>query len=261
MSMDQRPDNQRDLERNRPERIGALATEVLTVLRDRQGVTVGGARPFVSEHLYRAILTKGHFDAGGLLAQLRGHRVTLDTIVDLYIPQAAGRLGTDWVDDGLTFADVTIGALRLQALLGETTMQVRMDSFHHNAHMVAMVIVPRGEQHFLGAQVVAAQLRRLGCEVVMSYDESLGMLGARLMAENPDLLLITCCSEETVKSVSQTVQAVRKALHNPPPIFLGGGMVNDKKNLIERTGVDKLSNSAVEAVTYVTEQRSSALSP
>lgn len=260
MSTDQRPDDQRGLERNRPERIGALATEVLTVLRDRQGVTVGGARPFVSDHLYRAILTKGHFDAGALLAQLRGHRITIDTIVDLYVPGAADRLGTDWQEDGLSFADVTIGALRLQALLGEATMQVRMDSFHHNAHMLAMVIVPRGEQHFLGAQVVAAQLRRLGCDVVMSYDESLGMLGARLSAESPDLLLITCCSEETVESVARTVQTIRKALHNSPPIFLGGGMVNDKKNLIERTGVDKLTNSAFEAVTHVTEQRSSALS-
>jgi methylmalonyl-CoA mutase cobalamin-binding subunit len=190
-----------------------------------------------------------------LLDQLRGHRLTIDTVVDLYIPEAAQRLGEDWVEDRLSFAEVTIGALRLQSILSEAAGRFQPPFARDPSYLHTLIIVPQGEQHFLGANVLATQLRRVGCDVVMSFDESRGMLSAKLLAEVPDLILITCGSYETVDSVARTVQTIRNALHNCPPIALGGSIVGDnKKKLAERTGVDIVTTRAGEAIAHVAGQ-------
>jgi methanogenic corrinoid protein MtbC1 len=255
MSTDDQPDDLRGHERDRPQTIGALANQVITVLRDRQGVTSNGVRSFVLDHLFRALLAKGRFNAAELLDQLRGYRLSMDTVVDLYIPEAAARLGEHWVEDQLNFAEVTIGALRLQSILSEAAGRLQPPFARDPSYLHAMIIVPQGEQHFLGANVLSTQLRRVGCDVVMSFDETLGMLSAKVLAEVPDLILITCGSEETVASVARTVQTIRNALHNTPPIALGGPVVADnKKKLAEQTGVDIVTQRAGEAVAHVAGQ-------
>lgn len=238
-------------DRQRPENIGALASRVISLLSDRTGGDGQGVRTFVLDHLYRAILNRGAFDPLDMMEQLRGHRLSCDAVIDLYVPQAAARLGRDWMSDRISFANVTIGALRLQALLGEATARFEFNLGPDHGQVRAMVIVPRGEQHFLGASVLTAQLRRMGCNVVMSFDESLGMLGAKLPAENPDLVLITCACSETVESVAKTVQTIRNACRSAPPILLGGAIASGNHDLIERTGVDKVTCRADEALAYV----------
>jgi len=263
MATDQQPDDPRSFERNRPTNIGALANEVITVLRDRQSSTRAGVRGFALEHLTRAILTRGHFDASALLDQLRGYRLTTDAIIDVYVPVAAARLGEEWEADGLSFADVTIGALRLQTLLGEASLQHVTALTPSKAHLHTMVLVPRGEQHFLGASVLSAQLRRIGCDVVLSYDETRGMLGARLMVEDPGLILITCGSDETVESAAETVQTIKTTLSDPPPIILGGAVVAEddikkKTKLKKITGVDIVTNCTAEAVALAANGKRAA---
>ncbi|MEM6888186.1 MAG: hypothetical protein AAF636_08610 [Pseudomonadota bacterium] len=248
MSTDDQAGNLRGDTSDVPQRIGMLATQVIDVLRDRQGVTGQGIRPFVLDHLSRAILARGAFDAAALLDQLRGHRLTLDAVIDLYVPAAATRLGQDWIDDGLSFADVTIGAMRLQALLGEAFEREQTDPFHCEPLLQAMIVVPQGEQHFLGASVLAAQLRRMGCHVSMSFDEEIGVLHTRLLTEAPQLVLISCGSDETVESVAQTVQGVKSSLPPASSLVIGGAGVRDNKKLRERTGVDLVTNQAGDAV-------------
>lgn len=257
MSTDNQPDLRID-DYQRPETIGALASRVISVLSDRQGIDTVGVRTFVLDHLYRAVLARGAFDANDMMEQLRGHRLSCDAVIDLYVPQAAARLGRDWMSDRISFADVTIGALRLQALLGDATARVEFDMGPEQGQLRAMVIVPRGEQHFLGASVLTAQLRRMGCTVVMSFDDSLGMLGAKLPAENPDLVLITCGGDETVESVAKTVQTIRNACRTAPPILLGGAIASGNNDLIERTGVDKVTCRADEALAYVAKHAACA---
>ena len=240
----------RGFERNRPEHVGVLASRVISVLNERQGPEADGLRQFVLAHLLRAILARGPFDVGDLVAELRAHRVSVDAIIDLYIPRAAIVLGQRWVDDEIGFSQVTIGSLRLQSLLSEISGGGGVELFGDRSRLHALIVVPQGEQHFLGANVVAAQLRRIGCEVAMSFDESHDALAARLKFDVPDLILITAARYETLESVGRAVQVLRAELKIAPTIALGGSVVEREKNLKDLTGVDIVTSSAAEAVAF-----------
>jgi methanogenic corrinoid protein MtbC1 len=247
MSTDDQTDP-RGVQRNRPECVDALASTVISVLRDRQTVTYGGLRQFVIDYLLRAVLARGHCAPDVLMAELRAHRLTVDTIIDQYVPTAARQLGELWEGDRISFADVTIGIMRLQSLVAEASSAVQLEAHAVGRQLHALVLVPQGEQHFLGASVLSGQLRRLGCEVDMSFDEDLGTLKARLMQEIPDLVLITCARSETLESVANTVQTIRNAVSNGPLLALGGALKMKQEDVIERTGVDLVTNVAEEAV-------------
>lgn len=240
----------RGLQRNRPEHVGMLATRVISVLRDRQVVCRDGVRQFVLDHLVRAITSRTSFDPVLLLDEMRGHRLNLDAIIDLYIPQASCVLGESWVSDDISFADVTVGALRLQALLSEASGQLQIDLSPDDARLRALVVLPQGEQHFLGVSVLSAQLRRMGCEVLVSFDETLGCLRARIREERPDLVMVSCARVETLESVDETVQVIRTASAKSPVIALGGAVLNDAEDLKERAGVDIVTNIVKDAVAF-----------
>jgi methanogenic corrinoid protein MtbC1 len=244
----------RGFQRNRPESVDALASKVISVLRGRQTVSHEGLRQFVLDHMKRAVLGKSPYAPDGLLAELRGYRLSVDEVIDLYVPNVARDLGEQWVQDKISFADVTVGVMRLQALLAEASNSNRTDVLPAVSHIHALILVPQGEQHFLGASVVASQIRRLGCDTDMSFDEDMGSLTARLLDDPPDLILITCARRETLESVANTVQTIRNAVSNGPLVALGGALQMQKEDVIERTGVDIVTKVAEEAVALCTKR-------
>lgn len=240
----------RGAQRYRPDTVDALASTVISVLSGRQVVSAEGLRQFVLDHLVRAILAKGAFSSDNLLAELRGYRLTVDAIIDLYVPTAARRLGVDWEEDRISFADVTIGVLRLQSLLSDASAASHVKPHPDASNLHALVLVPQGEQHFLGASVVAGQMRRMGCEVDMSFDEDMGALSARLMQDSPDLVLITCSRREALETVANTVQIVKKAVSEAPVLAVGGALKLKKEEVLERTGADIVTSVAEEAMSF-----------
>jgi len=248
MSTDDQADP-RGQERNRPQTVDALASTVISVLRDRQAVSFDGLRQFVLDHMLRAVLVQHDFAPDALLAELRGYRLSTDAIIDLYIPTTARMLGEKWETDQINFAQVTVGSLRLQSLLAEASAQVTYSLKSERPRLSVLVLIPRGEQHFLGASVIAGQCRRLGCEVAMSYDEALDILAVRLKEEPPHLVMITCARRETLESAAETVQTIRGAMVPAPVIALGGAIDMKKEAVIERTSVDVVTNVAEEAVS------------
>ncbi|MEM9576989.1 MAG: hypothetical protein AAF999_08235 [Pseudomonadota bacterium] len=238
----------RGAQRNRPETVDAFASTVISVLRGRQVVSFDGLRQFVLDHMMRAVLGHGTYSADRLLAELRGYRLTVDSIIDQYVPHVARMLGEQWIRDKISFADVTIGSMRLQSLLAEASSATRTDAGANAPFVHALVLVPQGEQHFLGASVVASQIRRMGCDVDMSYDEDMGTLTARLMHCVPDIILITCARRETLETVTNTVQIIRNAVSECPVLALGGAIEMKKEDVIKMTGVDIVTNVAEEAV-------------
>ncbi|WP_375227363.1 cobalamin B12-binding domain-containing protein [Roseobacter sp. S98] len=249
----------RGARRNRPVHVDALATRVISVLSDRQAVSVDGLRRFVLDHLTRAVLCPGVCRPDDLLEELRGHRITTDDIIDNYVPCVAREMGVAWAEDRISFAQVTVGTLRLQSLVSEASSTMRFDHKTDQGRLHVLVVVPPDEQHFLGASVLDAQLRRMGCEVSSSYDEDAGSLTFRLMQDTPDLILITCARAETLESVCRTVQTIRSAVGSDVVIAMGGAIDGDNRELKELTGVDIVTRRVAEAVSYCTAKPAASL--
>jgi methanogenic corrinoid protein MtbC1 len=82
----------------------------------------------------------------------------------------------------------------------------------------------------------------------------MGTLTARLMQEVPDLILITCSRSETLESVTNTVQTIRKVASGGPVIAVGGAMNTDREIVLQMTGADIVTNLAGEAVALCAER-------
>ena len=251
MSTDDQP-TPRGIQRDRPEKVGALASTVISVLRHRQTVSVEGLRQFVLDFLVRSVLSPSRFDASAACDELRGYRLSPDALIDLYVPAAARTLGERWVNDEINFAEVTVGTMRLQAVLDCASRLCSPDGHLRSDAMHILMVVPQGEQHFLGASVAAAQARRLGCDVAMSFDEDLGSLKTRIIQDAPDLVMITCARAELLESVAGTVQCINGARTDGPVVAVGGAFESETGAIKELKGVDIVTSIVAEAVAYCT---------
>lgn len=234
-----------------------LAAHVISVLQKRQTPYQQGVRQFIFDYLSRAVVYQPEFRADLVLAELRGFRLGVDTIIDNYIPAVATELGDMWVRSDVDFAQVTIGALRLQSLLVEATAESVPVITTPSQENAVLLIVPDGEQHFLGASVVAAQLRRLGCGVTTSFCEPHEIVMARIVNDHMNAVLFTCARSGGLETIAQTVFSIRQLVDPAPLMILGGSLVGstpDEKDLQEATGVDVVTNSAADVMSLCYKQ-------
>ncbi|MBY5935459.1 cobalamin B12-binding domain-containing protein [Tateyamaria omphalii] len=238
----------------------AFASEVISILNDRQVVGASGARQVALDYLVRAVIKRVDFDARLVLDEMRAYRLTNDALIDIYIPRTAEHLGELWMTSDLDFAAVTIGALRLQALLGEAAQSLSRNHADMTNVLNALVIVPESEQHFLGASVVAAQLRRLGCDVSVSINESQQQVVDRVGYDRPDMVLFSCARAVGLETIRGTVKKIRHNGDPTPVLALGGAFSGFTDGIKKQTGVDLVTNTAKDVVGFTTK-RQKALGP
>ncbi|WP_299685016.1 B12-binding domain-containing protein [uncultured Tateyamaria sp.] len=231
-----------------------MASQVISVLCERQTSGPSGARQIVVDYLLRAVTSRNSFDASLVMEELRGYRLTIDSIIDLYIPQVATCMGELWTTSDLDFASVTVGALRLQALLSEASSALVHTAINTHTAPLALVVVSEGEQHFLGASVVAAQLRRLGCDVSLSIAEPPKQITNRVLYDQPDMVLMSCAQVAGLETIARNVKKIRRAIDPAPVIALGGAMRGDIEGIRKKTGVDLVTKSAKDVVGFYTKR-------
>ncbi|MEL6807190.1 MAG: cobalamin B12-binding domain-containing protein [Pseudomonadota bacterium] len=235
--------------------IEPLASQVISMLCERQTVTAAGVRQIALDYLGRALLSKSEFDPACVLDELCGFRLTRDAIVDLYIPQAAVQLGDQWMCSDIAFADVTVGALRLQSLLGEAANGLVWARHAPGDALEALIVVPAGEQHFLGASVVAAQLRRTGCDVNLAISETTEQITARVMMDQPDMVLMSCARIDALALVTKTVKQIKAAADPAPVLAIGGPLRGNLEEIRKQTGVDLVTSIAAEVVGFCAKRK------
>lgn len=232
-----------------------LAAQVISMLCERQTVSATGVRQIALDYLCRAVLAKGAFEPAHVLDGMRGFRLTLDAVIDLYIPQAAKYLGDMWMSSEISFADVTVGALRLQSLLGEASNGLIWVGQPMADALNALIVVAEGEQHFLGACVLAAQLRRMGCAASLSISETPDQLIARVVGDQPDMVLMSCARPDALETVAKTVKKIKSKVEHAPVLALGGPVRGDIDRLKEQTGVDLVTKNAADVIGFCTKRK------
>lgn len=223
-------------------RVAELAIEVVAKLVSGPTPAERLPREVVVEKLIAAVTSPDPAAYAELRPELRRARVTAALMADVYIPEVARRLGQSWQDDDLSFAAVSVGCARLQAILREVSAGWSADERGEGQGRTVLVIVPPGEQHTLGAMVLVSQLRRRGVSACLRFAPEEGELCALLKERQFDVAMITLSSDERVAAVARVVRALRDA--SPRPIFvaLGGPALQGAADLQARTGVDLLSS-------------------
>ena len=159
-------------------------------------------------------------------------------ISDIYVPTVARRLGDAWCDDTLSFAEVTIGSARLQGILRECgpewSEEVRSDPLAPNV----LLIMPRQDNHTLGAMVVASQMRRARVSVRLCLGEHDAVVTDHVATKRFDAVLISASGSVRLETVRDLVKKIRLAARPVPPLVLGGTILDTDRDAKTITGVD-----------------------
>ncbi len=228
--------------------VRSLANEALRVLAFQKGA--GPAR--MSERLLvrlRDAVLSSDFDARShAIRDLRSNGVSVEDLIDLYVPEIARRLGAEWCADQTSFADVTIGAARLQGLLRDLLNESAPVRAPRNAAGVAVVVIA-DEYHTLGALVLTAQLRRLGVSVRLLLGSSTQSVLDLMAGEAQfDAILISASHAETLVQLGHFVEKLRKQTNRSVPIVVGGPVMETGTDVKAATGADFATSDVVEAL-------------
>lgn len=232
----------------RPDRsVESLASQALDLLAKRRIVkSVSMSEAHVSA-LSDSVLSRSGEMRSQVVSEMRAAGVTLEDIVDHYIPEVARRLGSLWCSDALGFADVTIGSARLQGLLRDLSVQLVYPQNRKNEAGVAVVVLA-DEYHTLGAMVMTSQLRRLGISVrlMLGVSEQLALL--ELRQDRYDAVFISASHTESLEKLSKFVDKIRRQTKRNTPIALGGPIMAQPKDVKAATGADVATSDVYEAV-------------
>lgn len=184
------------------------------------------------------------------ISRLIARGVSSEDIVDSYIPLAALRLGESWVNDTRSFAEVSIGAARLQEM-------VRALARHRSSvaatiplgHRI-LIAIPEEEEHTLGAFIAASQFRRYGVWVHLAIGQTADEIAQTVRSQGFDMLGITGAGRKSLAPLRKIVEKVRASVAAVPPIVAGGNVCNLGVDLTESTGVDLATTNPRKAMEF-----------
>jgi methanogenic corrinoid protein MtbC1 len=204
----------------------------------------------IMEDMRQAVLSADRIDCRVVLQRALGAGIARDDIADLYIPELAREFGVDWCEDSLSFAAVTIGASRLQAMLRELGPEWIGDQSANPAAPSILLIVAQDVFHTLGALVLCGQLRRKGLSVRLVLGAQNSELSERLAKTTYDAVFMSSSMGETLESLRRIVDVIRTSSPRSLPVVIGGTILETETsyNVTTMTGADYATNIPSEAL-------------
>jgi MerR family transcriptional regulator, light-induced transcriptional regulator len=231
--------------------VAQFAFEVVARLVAGDVTTTGILREDLIERFSWAVIDPelGRFDA--IKPDLRRARISPTLFADRYIPEIARRLGRGWEEDTMSFAQVTMGASRLQAILREIGADWVADqgSVSSSAERsTVLMIVPQGEQHTLGVFVLIGQLRRRGVSVCLrigpTNDDIRHLMGERSF----DGAMISVASPDKLAGCQNLLKTIKDVTTGRLRVAVGGAALRELGEKAETIGADVVTNDLTTAM-------------
>ncbi|MGV8952395.1 MAG: cobalamin B12-binding domain-containing protein [Cypionkella sp.] len=186
-----------------------------------------------------------------LLSEVRRSRISLAALADVYIPEAAQRMGEAWHEDQMSWMDVSLGVGRMQSLLREIGSAWAADQAGDAGHGTVLLLVADREQHTLGPMVLMGQMRRYGVSVCLRMAPSYAELRTLLTNRQFDGILISVSTKDKLEAVGKTVEFLRSIMSKPSPIIVGGAVMSKVEDPASLTGADFSSNDIGAALEVI----------
>ncbi|MFN3847267.1 MAG: B12-binding domain-containing protein [Paracoccaceae bacterium] len=219
-----------------------FAADVVARLVARDGANGGALKESVVHRFMEAVRSSDPEDVEAFMTELKRARISHATLADVYIPEVARRLGVAWEEDMASFAEVTIGVARLQAILRDIGTNWMADTADRSFGATVLMILPDSEQHTLGALVAASWLRRRGISVCLKMAPSLADIAALLEVRHFDGAMISIACQEKLEVGARLVTTIKQETANGLRIALGGAVVDQGGDVAAMTGADIVTN-------------------
>lgn len=173
--------------------------------------------------------------------------------LDLFA-RAARQLGIFWEEDKYSFADVTIGLGRLQALFHRLSAQHARGKELSGPAPRALFLTPEGAMHSFGVRVAEDLFRQAGWSTLCELNVDIATLRYRLSSEAFDLIGISVAVQEHLEQVRELIEEIRKSKTKPTPkIVLSGPIIISNPSLVQELGADFIARDGTEAIVLATE--------
>lgn len=222
--------------------VSHFAAEVVARLVGRDGEAAPSLRQEIVEALMQAVRSADPQAFDLLRPELRRARITSTTLADHYIPEVARMLGREWTADCVSFAEVTMGTARLQAILREIGQTWFADGGGQVDGPTLLVILPDGEHHTLGAMVLAGRLRRSGVSVALRIGQTPLEIAAFMQGRKFDGALISAGSYDRLETCRKLVKTLKDATNGSMRVALGGAILDEGGEKVSGTGADVVTN-------------------
>ncbi|MEM6727230.1 MAG: cobalamin-dependent protein [Pseudomonadota bacterium] len=227
-----------------PGTVEAFATQVLSLVAANSQATRGALRQDLLTDLIEAVLGPDQTAVAAMPAHFAAAGIDAACVLDRYLPAAARRLGVAWCEDEMSFADVTIGSARLQALLRD----LRAPQVTDPRALSVLVVSPEDAYHTLGAGVVADQLRRLGVAPRLAIGLPNSAVADLAEAHDFNAVMVSAAASQRLETLRELVNCIRTALSTRAPIIIGGSVTDKDTDIRTLTGADYVSNNPEEAL-------------
>ncbi|MBO0905393.1 cobalamin B12-binding domain-containing protein [Jiella sonneratiae] len=181
------------------------------------------------------------------LLDLRASGMDLETLLTDIMSPAVRELGAMWLDDRLSFVEVTTKSARLQHMIRSLG---RVDACELSGGRASVLLAPApGEQHTFGLFVLAELFLAAGWSVSIEANVSLHTLCQLVETRRYDAIGISVGSERFLPHVGAQVEALRHASSaHCSRIFLGGWAFTVPGQSIDDYGADLVATDGRSAV-------------
>ncbi len=156
-----------------------------------------------------------------------------------HLAAAARRLGEWWVDDKASFADVTIGAGRIYAIL-RALRPVLVEYSTVHIRRAVFATVP-GEEHFLGVTMASDLFRSRGWDITLWNGRAHDHLLAGLEESDVPFIGLTASGKLSVMPLIRMIVALRVARPDAF-ILVSGNVTSENSDLLDVSGADFIAH-------------------
>jgi hypothetical protein len=225
----------------------ALALQAVERLAARRLEGVGVLKQDLLDRIVELATSPEQGAAPAMMGAFQQARVPAPQIADLYLPSAARAFGDAWMEDRLSFSQVTVGVARLQEVLHLLDLDREARLPAATGVDSALVMVPPGEQHTFGALLLTLDLRRRGLSVSMQFAPAMSDL-SRLLADRPfDVAFLSLGSTERLETCVKLVKTLKRLSRGRMRVAVGGAAIESCREALASGGADLVTND-VESV-------------
>lgn len=161
-----------------------------------------------------------------------------------YVAAAARCLGERWVDDRVSFVEVTLGLGRLHEILRVLGPALFSQRKAPSEGLTALLAPVPGESHVLGIVMAADFLRRNGWQVEVDLCGSLAELRDAAAAADYAMIGLSAGTRRMCDPLGAAVAEVRRA--SPSSVIVVGGHITElEPDIAEQCGADAVASDIV----------------
>lgn len=212
-----------------------LAKEVLLRVAERADLNRVAEYANQIEQLCRALIAEDADAGAAFIRDLRADGASPEEVYLSYLAGAARMLGEWWVEDRVSFSEVTIGTSRMYGIM-RAMRHLFMPAASMRRRSAVFAPVP-GETHTLGVRMAADLFRKEGWDIDLkiarTHDELLREIGT-----SPAMVIgLSTGGEHSIDALARLVVALR--IINPAALILVSGQLMSKpEDLVSMMGVD-----------------------